>query len=172
MDILSGAVEFFSSAGLSSIVGMVGGYLAKRQEVKLKREEYKHDLEMAEMGIREMTQEHKNNIDMASKGIEASMVEGEIDIERGDQDAFIASIKSDSKMIGAIKWVRPGLTIYILIAVSVLTAAIWLEVGGLDAFGQNQLITIMNDIVETALYLCVLSLSWWFGSRGGNMIKR
>lgn len=164
-------VDLFVGPGAAGITGLFGGMVSKFFEAKAKREQYRYEERMRELDIEESKLERDHEVTMADKQMERAQVEGELAIEEGELRAFNTSQKEGNRVEGLLRFVRPGITFYLLVAVSILFGAVWQSVGGLDAFNAQELSVMLHDMVNAAIYLTVMCIGWWFGSRGGNVFK-
>ena len=164
-------VSILSSSGLGSIIGLAGGLITKRLELKSLATEMKFKLEQRKLDLQESAQERGHEIDMANKNIERAQVEGQIQVESLEVGAFTESQKN-GKVDGALRFVRPVITGYLLIMSSVLFYSVWSNVGGLTAIPKAELVEMLLMMISTAMFLTVTCTAWWFGSRGGNIGKQ
>lgn len=163
-------VDVFTGSGLASIVGLAGGMVNKYFEAKAKKDQYAYELRMRKYDIEESALERSHEMAIADKNIERAKVEGEIKIGTAEMQAFNTSQRygqSDKNW-----WVRPVVTFYLLITCTVLFVAVWRAVGGLTSFTNEDLVTLLDYMVRSAIYLAVMCVGWWFGSRPGNVLKR
>jgi len=159
-----------SSSGLGSIVGLAGGLITKRLELKQAALEMNFELKMRDKDLKEAEHERGHELQMADKMVERAQVEGEIKVEALEVGAFQESQKSN-KVDGFLRWVRPGITFYMLLASSALFAVVWHKVGGLNSIPSAELVEMLMMMISAAIFLTVTCVSWWFGSRGGNIGK-
>lgn len=165
-------VDLFIGPGAAGITGLLGGMVSKYFEAKAKREQYRYEEAMRKLDIAEARLERDHELSMADKEMERAQIEGNIAIEEGELRAFNTSQTEGNRVEGILKFVRPGITFYLLVTVSILFAAIWKSVGGLEAFEPSELVVLLKDMTNAAIYLTVMCIGWWFGSRGGNIAKK
>jgi hypothetical protein len=168
---MSWLVDILAGPGAAGITGLVGGVITKFTELKAQREKYAFDSKMRELDIEEAKLEREHELDLVDKQIDKAEVEGAIRINEGELAAFTVSQEHGNKVEGLLKFVRPAVTSYLLLAVTALFAQVWVAVGGLEAFDKTELVVMLKDMVAASLYLTVLAVGWWFGSRGGNLFK-
>jgi len=77
-----------SSSGLGAIVGLVGSWMAKREQRKLDELNNAHEISMAEIDLRRDEAESKQALAMADKQIEQAQAESEIASEVAAGEAF------------------------------------------------------------------------------------
>lgn len=160
-----------SSSGLGSIIGLAGGLITKKLELRAKKQELEFQIKMRDLDLREGEQERSHEIAMADKHMERAQVEGDIQIEAKEVEGFVESQKSN-KVEGALRWVRPIITGYLLIMSSVLFVVVWIRVGGLENISKADLVDMLLLMINAVIFLTVTCVSWWFGSRGGNIGKK
>lgn len=163
--------DIFTSGGFGGLIGLVGGWIAKISEHKLKKEEFAYEIEKAKLALEEAKLEHSHERWMADKQIERAQVEGGIKIESEEVQAFTESIKNADKFTGILRYVRPAITAYLLLASTALFAVVWVRVGGLDAFNPDELNDLLREQINSAMFLTMTCVAWWFASRGGNLTK-
>lgn len=163
-------VELLTGPGVAGITGLIGGTVAKLFEAKAKREELRFEERMRELDIEEAKFERDHEIAMADKQVERAKVESDLAIEQSELKAFTVSQESN-KVEGLLRFVRPAITFYLLLAVSILFGLVWFAVDGLAAFNKAELHMLLQQMIEAALYLTIMCVGWWFGSRGGNINK-
>lgn len=163
-------IDLFSTSGLGAIVGLVGSFLTKVEDRKLKKLTFEHDERMAKIRTDELRLEGEQKIQLAE-------TEGEIasDIER--QKSFTESLKEQSMLYG-IRFVdavrglmRPVITIFLLIVSSWLAVNVYHLAGGLQSMPENDVIDLFREIVTQILFLTTTAVTWWFGSRPSSKRK-
>ena len=164
-------VSVFASSGFGAVIGLFGGILQKKIELKAENAKMNYELKRRELDLKESAQERGHEIDMANKNIERAQVEGQIQVESLEVGAFTESQKN-GKVDGALRFVRPVITGYLLIMSSVLFYSVWSNVGGLTAIPKAELVEMLLMMISTAMFLTVTCTAWWFGSRGGNIGKQ
>jgi len=163
-------ITALSTSGFGSVIGLAGGLITKHLEAKNAAKEMEFQVAMRELDISEGEQERAHELGMADKMVERAQVEGGIKVEALEVGGFIESQKNN-KVSGALRWVRPGITFYLLIASSSLFAVVWQKVGGLQEVPKADLVDMLLLMINAAIFLTVTCVSWWFGSRGGNIGK-
>ncbi len=168
---MSWIVDIFTSGGLGSIVGLAGGIASKFTELKAKKAEYDFKVQMGKISLQESKMEHDHELAIADKQMQRAQIEGDLKVEAAEVGAFTESIKSAHKVTGFMRFVRPAITAYVLIACSVLFGVVWASVDGLKAYSPEELKLLLSDMIKAAIFLTVTCTSWWFASRGGNISK-
>ena len=171
MDWISAITGVLSSTGLSSIIGLVGGIVTKRIDLKDKELDFKYKLNMRNLELKESEQERNHELLVADKNIERAQVEGSMKIEALEVGAFTESQKGN-KVDGMLRFVRPIVTAYLLIGSSALFYALWSNIGGVSGIDIDERFDLLMIMIDAAIFLTVLCVSWWFGSRGGNIVKQ
>lgn len=164
-------ISFFTSSGLGSIIGLVGGLATKHLEIKATASEYDFKFRMRKADLEESAQERGHELLMADKLVERAVAEGGIVIDGKEIDAFAAS-QAHGVVDGALKFVRPIITGYLLIASSALFYVVWNKAGGLNSMSHIEVSELLVTMIDAALFLTVTCTSWWYGSRGGNISKK
>ena len=131
MEWLIGAL---SSSGFGVVAGLVGNFVSKKMEIKKEELEKEFLIAKGELEIRSMEAEQSHEIAMADKQVERARAEGEIKIEHAEIGAFTENQKTLGKLEGALRWVRPLITGYLLVVSSYLFYIVWQKVDGLENF--------------------------------------
>ena len=164
-----------SSSGLGAIIGLVGSYMAKREQRKLDEMNNGHEKDMARIDLERDAAESVQALAMADKQIEQSQAEAEIASEVSAGEAFTASqvlaSKQDPgfKIVAAIQsLMRPLITIYLLLIVTYITYNLHQLLNGFEALPISDVYSLYNHIINQTVFLTVTAVLWWFGSRGGR----
>jgi hypothetical protein len=193
---------FFTSALSGGGLGVLGGLVQKLidmyqskvqadQEITNKKLDHQHELDMQEQGRMTMKLE-------AEAKLAVSRVEGDVTKATTDTNAMVAAMQSDKRtyatdessnkypflmvLVDFLRGViRPGLTIYLTIATSVIVAvasyhlhAEWVA-GQVAAAEIKDLVQVsLIESIKTILFLFEMTVSFWFvtrpssSSRGGD----
>ena len=164
-------VDVFTTSGFGSIIGLAGGIITKRLELKSLAQEMNFKLKMRSYDLQESEQERNHELSIADKNMQRAKVEGEIQVESLEVGAFTESQKHGA-VDGVLRFVRPLITAYLLIMSSALFYTVWHKVGGLAEIPKADLVEMLLMMISAAIFLTVTCVSWWFGSRGGNIGKQ
>ena len=168
--LLDGGVTSILGAG----IGLVGGWLAKREARKMKQLDHAHEIEMADIDLKSQRLEQDHTLAVADKQIDIAKAEGQIAINAGELDAFNETIKQQGKMTGHLFFdglkssIRPLLTLILLGQLFYLQYQLNNLMGGLKALPQDQLMAMFLRIVESIIFLATTATGWWFASRRGQ----
>ena len=75
--------------------------------------------------IDELKLEQLHELSMADKEMDRAKIEGGIKIEHAEVGAFSDSQRTLGNLQGALRWVRPAITGYLLIVSSILVFVVW-----------------------------------------------
>lgn len=176
-------VDLLGGAFGGGIIGLLGGFVQrfldfklKRLEIDAAREKHQHEVAMREADARIMAQEWAARTEVAR--VEAGGREAEADAR-----AFAASFNEPQRysegaaLTPAQNWlmvsldfirglVRPGLTLYLC----GVTTLVYVESRALVGRGlaPEQALDLVTRIVDTVLYLTIACVLWWFGARVKN----
>ncbi len=185
-------VDLFGGGGLgtifSGISGIVGGYFTKKIVLETKKEEYKHDIAMANIDQKNAEFELRASIQIARQNLEIAQVEGEIendiiesqqeaDVARLEAGAFAAGMKEAQKPTGHPgvdkfrSLTRPLITWALFIFVVVMFIVLQIKVGAIVAEDTDLLIKLYVYLVQSIIYLFIMAVSWWFMSRGERSVE-
>jgi len=163
-----------SSSGLGAVVGLVGSYLAKREQRKITEMNQSHELLIGELDLKRDSAEATQALLMADKQIEQAEAEASIQNEVQAGHAFVASQVAASKSSGSVlvdsvrNLMRPAITIYLLVIVTVITYQLNVLLGGLVSLPVDELYKLYSHVINQAVFLTVTAVLWWFGSRGSK----
>ena len=156
---LDDVIGLASTGGVGAALGLVGGIFSKWIDLRKQKQDYQNKLEMAKVRLTEAKLEQSHELAMADKQMERSQIEAEIQADINDSNALVESIRAASVSSGvpfveAVKGLmRPLITAVLLVFGIWLTASIWLDVGGLDAFTQKELIELFNYVIRQMIFL-------------------
>ncbi len=179
--------DLFTGGGLgtvlSGITGLIGGYLAKRENRKLVQIENDHEARMANLDMKADEIQLQATLKLADKKIEQAQTEGEIQSEiiyqkaeakvnEIDAKGFAAAMSVASKPTG-FDWVdkfraltRPLLTWLIFVFILIIFSVLQSIVGEAVAKNIPLLTELYIYLVQSVIYLFIMAVSWWFMSRG------
>ena len=168
---------------LSGITGLIGGYLAKRENRKLIEIENDHEARMADLDMKADELQLQATLKLATKKIEQAQTEGEIKaeligkkseakVDEIDAKGFAEAMAVASKPTG-FDWVdkfravtRPLLTWFIFGFILVIFTVLHKIVGEIVAKDVSLLTELYVYLVQSVIYLFIMAVSWWFMSRG------
>jgi hypothetical protein len=162
-------IAIATSGGVGSIVGLAGGILTKFIEYKDRRAQLSFDIQKLKYKLEELQLEQNHELAIADKQVERAKVEGEIQIESIEADAFLESQKRLGSLTGFLRFVRPAITGYLLLAYTAIFAIVWLTIGGISGFERVDLIVLLSSMINSVIFLTTMAVSWWFASRPGNI---
>lgn len=166
--ILEAIIGIFSSSGVAGITGLVAGHLAKIEERKKVALENTHERGMAILTLKETRLEQAHELLVFGKTIDKAEVEGEIEIESKEVDAFIKSQKANTEGSGAIRWVRPVIAFYLLILSTFVAIKVFQVTGGVDSLSEPLQADLLIEVIDYTFYLTTLAVGWFFGARGAS----
>lgn len=180
VDLLSGGGI---GSALSAITGLVGGYLAKRENRLLMLETNKHEAKMAELDMRADEFQLEASLKIAQAGIELAQTEGEIEkellgarseanVNEIDAQGFAKAMVAAQKPTGYPfvdkfrAMTRPLLTWILFTFVATIFAVLHMKVGQIIQADTELLVKLYVYLVQSVIYLFIMAVSWWFMSRG------
>ena len=173
---LEALLGIMSSGGIGAIVGLIGSFATKYVEFKVLDKKLFYEKEAALIRVRELELEHAHALAVADKQLDIALVEGRIQQDVASMDAFKESQKAAMVMYGGWvdKWrgaMRPTITTYLLVITTVITFLIWTKVGGIEGLTKEQTVSLFVYLVESAVFLTITAVTWWFGTRPSEYIK-
>jgi len=180
MSILDG-LGVIASGGLSSVAGsaiaLIGTQLTKREERKSLEIRMQHETKLREVEAQEIASENAHALAMADKKIQQTENEGQIAQDIEETKAFKQSLKAQligtgSALVDGIRGImRPLITMYMLIVMSLMSFYIFQVTGLFDAYPMGAMIELNQKIVNQILFLTATTVTWWFGSRPSSIRK-
>jgi len=173
LDFIGNAFGAIASGGLT---GLIGAGLSLFGELKKQKLANEHEARMAEIEQQGMKLEAELNMRVVETEAEAA-----VNIE--ESKAFAASYGNDRRTyatgrLGAFGQalmvivdfirglVRPSVTIYMAVIVTLMYSQILELVGGLDgALDKATAVELLNQIILVILYVAATVILWWFGVR-------
>jgi len=171
-------LEFFTSGGFGAIVGLLGGYLTKREVRKLKELEFKHEQFLVDKDIERDNLYYSHAERVADKQMEYAQIEGQIADDIKSADAFIESIKSQKThreehwVLSTIKTLmRPILTCALLWISFSIYVRLEALVGGLESLDPKLMQELFIYVIHAIIFLTITAVAWWFASRGERAVE-
>ena len=177
MEFLSGIVDILSTNGLGVITGLIGGWLAKREERKLFLLKAGHEVSMANIDLENSKLENAQMLAMADKSMEQAEIEGEIAMDIADSNLVVATVNAQAKhsgnaiIDGILRFVRPVIAIYLLVVTTMLANSLSKIIGNMNLLNPSIITDLYVHIIESTVLLTFIAVGWWFGARGGNLLK-
>lgn len=172
---MSWIADVVTTALSGGVTGVLGVALSGFFTWKEKANERAHELALGEQDLKERRLEGE----LLHKQIE---IEANAQVRQAEAQAFAESFNADQARYsigdtsGANKalifvdvvrgLIRPCLTLYLVVILTVLAYQLITALGGLNEVlstmdGQS----LLTDIVQAMVYLTVTAVTWWFGTR-------
>jgi hypothetical protein len=167
-----------SSSGLGVIAGLVGSFLAKREERKVLELSNAHETNMATIDMERDSRDQAHDIQMADKQMDMAAQEGEIAADVAELGNIGETIKAQSKLSGNVvvdgilRFVRPFITFYLLVVLSIIGYQLHKLTGGLESLPTDDVFELYQYLIHQIIFLTVTAVTWWFGSRGAQVKPR
>ena len=189
MSIIADIISGGTSGILGSLLGVVGGFLTSKQN--LKQQELKNAHEIALIKAENESMQIEYNLNLKRTELE---ITGEI--ANTEADAYIEAVRQMGKpslpsrtlehllsgskfqravgtlisvllgLIDVLKAsVRPMLTIYLVIVTTVLTFSLQKTISLVQAFSGDELVLIYREIIFSIIFLTMMVVGWWFQNR-------
>lgn len=164
-------LDLLGGGALGGIVGAIASIFKGAQERKQKEAEMSHEYRMTELSLRDAAQQQAHELGMADKGIERAKAEGAIHADIAETEVFGKSIAAGLKSTGVafvdtIRGImRPLITVYTLAIATYIAINVAALVGGFESLQRDYVMQLYIRIIDDLMFLTMLSVSWWFGSR-------
>lgn len=172
----------------SGISGLVGGWLTKRENRKMFELTSAHELAMAVQDQKAAEFELQATIELAERKIDLAQAEGKVaedlidaqseaDISASDARAFASALAADQGSTGHAgvdkfrALTRPLITWSLYLFILVIFWVLHSQVGDIVAEDTELLVKLYVYLVQSTIYLFIMSVSWWFASRGETAVK-
>lgn len=182
---------------LGGLTGLLGNGLTAFFKYKNIKLEHAHNEKMVELEINAMTKEAEIQIQITKSRIEGEIELADVGAfdtaqKVGSKQLFsekwieMLMVSGEGKWTGwffkffgtiisagfaFVDWLnammRPGLTIYLMIASSYITYLAWsiMRATGLDSFSAVQAMGLFSQITDIVIYLTVSAVTFWYGDR-------
>lgn len=182
---LSIILGILGSGGFGSIVGLVGGFLNRKQDLAVKKLELEtrkvdREYELARLDKEReyMTSEYGMKLRIADKEVEAEKAKADAAVEVAGYGAMTESYKfaaptpEDGLVDKISKVVRPLLTIAFFIFTGVIFYQVQLLVNALAvAPTPEQVLKLYIMLIEWVLFQAGVCIGWWYAMRPGRLPK-
>jgi hypothetical protein len=171
-------ISVLSSSVVGTVLGAAGSFLTKREERETLKLTHAHELSLADRKLKEVATTQYHELALADKQIGKTIADGAVVTDAKFADAFVESQSnyfsrsSGVKVVDAVRdLMRPVISCYLLVIVTVLTVRIGDMVGGLSAITGAVAFDLYRTIILELIFLTSTCLSWWFGSRPSQSIR-
>jgi len=148
-------LDVFSTAGFGSLIGAVGGYFQKKEERALFKEQCSHAVAM-------LKAKTEATLQLADKKIEANKVKGELLVDKIEAEAFKESV---GKANSEYKWVRPVISMYLIVLTTAIAYYVFDLADNVDVFTSEEITGLIKLVVLQILMLTSVAIGWWFAAR-------
>jgi hypothetical protein len=149
---------------------MVGGLFRAWVDVRAARDRAEHEYKLRQLDVSLEAAQQRHELAMADAARQRSQTEAMIARDVGELNAFTTSLRESEQRYGG--WVddvrgvmRPAITTYLLIALTVWTALLWHRVGGLDAVPADEQLQMLRQLIGAWVFLSTGAVGWWFAIR-------
>lgn len=160
--------------GVGALGGLLGGWLAKREQRKLLELTNDQERFMADIDLKRDTLEHQQALAVLDKKVEHAQAEGEIAADIKASEAFADSQKiNPGTRVGAMvkSAVRPVITGLLLYMTWDIYMTVYTLVDGFEGLSADVLQNLFVYIVHSIIFLTITATAWWFASRGEQAVK-
>ena len=168
IEILSGIL---ASSGFGVLAGGIFTFLDKREERKTREMSNLHEEKMAKIDADRDAADQAHSLALADKQMDLATVEGQIaaDVQQGEirQATVEAQARPSGHPVidGILRFVRPLITAYLLVVVTIIGVDLHELTGGLESLPPSDVFDLYTHIVYQVVFLAVTATTWWFGSR-------
>ena len=163
-------LELLLGGATGGIVGVVGGLFRAWLDVHATRDKLEHEYKLRQLDASLEAAQQRHELAMAGAQMERAQTEALIARDVGELNAFTTSLQENAQRYGG--WVdqlrgvmRPAITTYLLIALSIWTALVWVRVGGLDDVPADEQLQMLRQLISAWVFLGTGAIGWWFAIR-------
>lgn len=174
MEIIALIVKLLGSNAVGSALGWVGGWIQRRQDIELHRldladadKQRAHEIAQRRVDIEIMDREIAGKERIAS-------IEAEGKVEAAALDAIAAGYATQfsgtGKAVGFSKVIRPLITLWFVVASSLLTGAVvWFAVRAGVQFTPEEWRAWLSYVLEWTMFQAGVVIGWWFAVRNSQV---
>ena len=148
-------LDLFSNSGFGALIGAVGGYFQKKEERALFKEQCAHALSM-------LNAKTAATLQLADKEIEGRKVDGILAVEKVEAESFKESVSAAN---GEYKWVRPFISIYLIVLTTYISWYVFDLAETVEVFTSAEVVGLVKLVVLQVLLLTSVAIGWWFAAR-------
>ena len=163
-------LELLLGGATGGIVGVVGGLFRSWLDVRATRDKLEHEYKLRQLDVSLEAAQHRHELAMAGAQMERAQTEATIARDVGELNAFTQSLRESEQRYGG--WVdsgrgvmRPAITTYLLIALTVWTAFVWSAFGSIDAISEAEGQAMLRQLINAWVFLSTGAIGWWFAIR-------
>lgn len=182
---LSIILGILGSGGFGSIVGLVGGFLNRKQDLAVKKLELEErrvdrEYELARLDKERdyMTSEYGMKLQIADREVEAEKAKADAAVEVAGYGAMAESYKfdaptpADGRVDKISKLIRPFLTVSFFALTCVIFWQVQKLVNALQVTPTpEQVLKLYIMLIEWVLFQAGVCIGWWFAMRPGRLTK-
>lgn len=152
-------LDLIASAGFSTLLGGIFGYLGKKEERKNLQMKLDHDLSM----IKARTDA---SIEIAKMGIEEAKNAGQLLVDKIEAKAFETSQKTTGAISEAVKSIiRPVILGVLLYQTYEILNSLETLTGGISAFEPEDILGLYKIVILSITSLTSAAVGWYFAQR-------
>jgi hypothetical protein len=167
-------VSLFSSSGVGSLIGWVGGLLNRRVDLEAKKAEYQYNLDLRDKDLAETQAEVAGRVAVADKAVEEAEATAAGITEQAAYNAMAASYEEQAKSLGG-KWawvdavsklIRPAVTlIFVIASLTISTYIVWKAFESGVTFTVDDWKEWLTYVIQWVFFQAGVVVGWWFANR-------
>lgn len=157
---LDGIVGTIGSIVGGGVTGLIGTGITALTEYKGKQNEFQHQQRVMELGI--ANKQKVAGIQADSETFTESLRADKAQYATGAEAANSTSFVLVDLFRGLV---RPTLTVYVMVVVTLIYMNLMALVGGLQAIPMTEALAMLKGVIDSLLYITTTIVLWWFGSR-------
>lgn len=171
---LDGIFSAVSAIAGGGITGLIGAGITSFTEYKTKMASFAHEQKMTDLNMQMSKLDAESRFQIAQSetdaakdvaATEAFVKSHTADVARyatGDSAANSTSFIVVDVIRGLV---RPTLTIYVMVVVTLIYWQLMQLVGGLTAIPTHDALTMVKGVIDGLMYIATTVVLWWFGTR-------
>lgn len=171
---LSLIVSLFSTSGVGSLIGWVGGLMNRKIDLAAKQAEYKYSLDMRDKDLAETQAEAAGRVAVAERQTETARATAEGITEQAAYSAMAEGYKEQTHELGG-KWawvdatsklIRPVVTVlFVSISLGISVYIIHKAIQSGVAFTVDDWKEWVTYVVHWVFFQAGVVIGWWFANR-------
>ena len=171
---LDGILSAVGAIAGGGVTGLVGAGITSFTEYKTKMASFAHEQKMTDLNIQMAQLDAESKFKMAESEAETAKEVAATTAFSKSHTADIARYATGDRAANSIGFivvdvirglVRPTLTIYVMIIVSMIYWQLMELVGGLTAIPTHDALAMVKGVIDGLMYLATTIVLWWFGTR-------
>ena len=171
---LDGVISAVSAIAGGGITGLLGAGITSFTEYKTKMASFAHEQKMTDLNMQMAQLDAESRFKIAQSEADAAKDVAATEAFTKSHTADIARYATGDRAANSTGFivvdvirglVRPTLTIYVMVVVTLIYYQLMQLVGGLTAIPTHDALVMVKSVIDALLYITTTIVLWWFGTR-------